>query len=477
MRHSISIITSLAFVFALACTRKDTENKPQPQQQPPAVGSAPLAAAPSAAPAPAASSAAAPASIPEVDPVCQIESKKVWVTGANKGTGLTEATLPDGRVAIGFAVGNQPHVLLVSANAKGTVVKVPIAKTSRLGSVPKGATRFLMRVTPVSVEGDNVRAFVDFEDHYPDKRRSVVCGPADANENWVEFEGIPFTARKAPKPEEVAALFHQQGAEKLYDEVHTCRTFASLGQGDTWVLSSDLHGVLQADNSVAWRTDFTVATGDKTKKRIIESTPVNNKTLDDEFYEAPVSHALKNGSYVVAARHRNHLTVGLLGADKAPIGQFSRYAGYPTMPDIAPDDDSLVLSTSFAKGKGEWGLRALRISEKSPELPKSLHVVVTDKNNDQSSSESDPDFVRDVKGQRWVAHIEGTRGDGKLSLAPISKDFRAIGRSYAVTQEGEHATAARVIAMKDKGLMVVFLHEGEKALELVTEEVHCKIEQ
>jgi len=339
-------------------------------------------------------------------------------------------------------------------------------------------TRYVVRVTPVKVEAENIKAFVDFEDHYKDQKRAIICGPADVNENWVEFEGIPYAERKAAKPAELAALFHQAGSEKIYDEVHSCRSFTNLNRGETWVLGSNLHGVLQADNSVAWRSDFVVAVGDKSKTRIIESTAIKNKTLDDEHYEVPVSHALKSGSFFVAARHRSHLIAGILGPDKSLVGAMARYPGFPTLPDMADDGgDALVLSTSFAKGKGEFGLRAMRIHEDKPELPKSLHVVITDLNNAEASSESDPDFVHDASGQRWIAHIEGARGDGKLSLAPLDKDFHATGRSFSVTADGEKASAARVIPLKDKGLPVVFLREGEKTLDLVSEEVHCKVEK
>jgi len=476
MVHSRSALYSLVALSVLACTKKPSESESLPN--PPAAASAALAAVPSTAPMASASVAPEPPKVPDVPPVCQIESKKVWTKGVSRLTGLTEATLPDGRAAIGFVVGTQPQILLVGSSAKGSMVKVPIAKTSRLASVPKGAQRAILRVTPVKVDGDSVKAFVDFEDIYKDKKKSIVCGPADANENWVEFEGIPYSARKGAKPEEIAALFRQEGAAKVYDEVHTCRTFTNLERGESWVLGSDLHGELKADNSIDWRSDFVVLTDNKTKKRTIESTAITNKTLDDEHYDVPVSFALKNGSYVVAARHHGQFIAGILGADKSLTGQMSRYPGYATLPDIAMDgDESLVISTSLAKAKGEFGLRALRIDLAKPEFPKKLHVVVTDKSGTDAPSESDPDFLRDAKGQRWVAHIEGARGDGKLSLAPINKDFVAVGRSFSVTEEGEKASAARLIPLKDKGILVVFLREADKTLELVTEEVHCKVEQ
>ena len=466
----------LSILSCAACSRKSGEPT---TASPPASAIAVNPKAQASAPAaventnPAAS---APVAVPEVPPVCKVESKKVWVAGANKLTGLTDAQLPDGRIAIGLAVGNQPEVLLVAANAKGSLVKVPLTKGSRLASVPKGASRYMMRVTPVKVEGDTVNAFVDFEDRYQDKRRTLVCGPADSTDNWVEFDGLPFSARKNPKPEELAPLFHAEGAEKVYNEIASCRSFTNHERAETWILGSVLHGVLAADNSIKWHSNFVVSTG-KGQPKIIESSEVKNNSLDDEHYEVPVSHALRNGSYLVAARHRGALLAGVLGPDKSLVGNWMHYTGYPTLPAMADDGgDALVMVTSFAMGKDEYGLRAMRVNEDKVELPKSLHVVVTDQNAGTGPSESDPDFARDAAGQRWIAHIEGERSNGQLALAPIDKNFHAVGRSFTVTESDEKATAARVVPLKDKGLLIVFLRDAGKALELITEEVHCKVE-
>jgi hypothetical protein len=131
----------------------------------------------------------------------------------------------------------------------------------------------------------------------------------------------------------------------------------------------------------------------------------------------------------------------------------------------------------MAKNKGEFGIRALRLHENKPELPKAMYVVHTDKSSEDAQSESDPDFLHDTQGQRWLAHIEGQRGNGVLSLAPLNADFKAIGRSFRVTEDGERAVSARLIPLKDKGILVVFLREVDKVVELVSEEVHCKVEQ
>ena len=56
---------------------------------------------------------------------------------------------------------------------------------------PKEGTRFLMRVSPSDVGGEEARAFIDYKDEFKkDKRRHVWCGPADADDKFLEYEGL-----------------------------------------------------------------------------------------------------------------------------------------------------------------------------------------------------------------------------------------------------------------------------------------------
>lgn len=465
MRLTETSIACLAIAAAFGCSRPKADDKQATPQVTPAVPSA----APSVSPSAPAAPSVAPANLEP--PVCEIQSKKVWASGANKLTGLTEAVLADGRVAVGFAIGNKPSVLAIGAKAEGALLKVSLGQSKRLATVPKDATRYMYRVTPVKVEGDTAFAFVDYEDKYKDKHRTVVCGPADSDSPWVQFDGVHYAEQKLT-PAQQAQPF---GAAQTYSETHTCRSFAHLETGETWILGSGLQGEKQADGSIKWKSTFFVNTGSAKDEKHIHTTELKQVTSNSPDYEVPVSYRFEDGTILVAARHANHLMAGLLDANKSPRGEFVSYAGFPTLPDIAADGDSAVVSTSFAKGHGEFGLRAFRVSGKDLKLPKALHVVVTDQ--DQEKSETDPAFVRDAQGQHWMAHIEGERGKGQLSLAPLNAEFQAIGRSYTVTGDDEQAAVARAIPMKDKGIMIVFIRNGDKTTELVTEEVHCEVKK
>jgi hypothetical protein len=469
MRCALKSFAVLAALTLFGCSR----NTPKPEPEP--VAASALKPAPASSAEPLASAPAASASVPLAPPpICTVESKKVWSSGANKLTGLTEAELADGRVALGFAVGNHPHVLLVSKAASGKVVRVALKQGTQLASPPKPAegSRQLMRVTPVKVEGDEVRAFADFRDEFKDKRRRVACGPADSDEFWVAFDDVPFFARQDRSEAVAKKLFASAGgAEATYHEIRDCRTFTDPSTAETWILGSGLHGTLKADNSMSWKSTLFVDTGAKSHETHLHSVDLKGETPKPIDYEVPVSRRLKDGSFLVATRNGSRLLTAILNPDKTLQGEFVSLAGFPTLPDLAEDGDDLVLSTSVAQGKGDFGLRAFRLSSSHPKLPRSYSVVETD--TTVSGSESDPDFTRDTRGRRWIAHVEGERGNGRLSIAPIDAAFRVQGRPYSVTEEGERASSARLIAMRDGGILVAFLRDKDGSTELVTEDLHC----
>jgi hypothetical protein len=124
-----------------------------------------------------------------------------------------------------------------------------------------------------------------------------------------------------------------------------------------------------------------------------------------------------------------------------------------------------------------------------PALPKSLTVIDThaadkghthdhghDHENDHvDHSETDPDFVRDSNGQRWVAYIEGERGKGQLQIVPVDEGLQSMGKPHLVTASAELASEARLLPLEGGALLVVSLREAEKGLEVVTEELRCEV--
>jgi hypothetical protein len=459
----------VAAVAAFGCSKPKTEPAPAISTTVAPIASAAPAASPAAeTPAPSASVPIGP------PPICNVHSKKVWTSGANKLAGLTERDLGDGRLAIGFAVGTQPSVLVLSKGGAGQIIKATVKPGSVLATGLKTGegVRNLLRVTPVHVEGDTAHVFVDFRDDLKEKRRRVACGPADSEEWWVAYDDVPFFDRKDNTTDEVKSAAFKKNASGAseYAEIRDCRTFSDPEKKDTWILGSGLHGAMAADGTITWKSTFFVDQGKQSHEQHLHTTELKGDKPKPVDYEVPVSTRLNDGSFLVATRNGGRLLVGLLNADKTLRGNWSSYGGFATLPDLAEDAEDIILSTSLAKGKGEYGLRALRISQSSPSLPRNYSVIVTDQ--DAQASETDPDFTRDSKGRRWLAHIEGERGKGALSLSPIDGNFHVIGRAYTVTQEDEKAASARVSPMGDGGIMVMYIRTTG---ELVTQEVHCSL--
>jgi hypothetical protein len=464
-------LCALAALATMGCPRSN----PKPEPASTSSAQASQVAPPSTPAASAAASEAPVASAPPIGPppICKVQSQKIWTSGTNKLAGLTEDELNDGRVAIGLAIGQQPAVLIVGRGGEGRLVKVPVKAGTVLGTALKAGegVRSILRVTPVHLDGDTVHAFVDFRDELKDKRRRVACGPADSDEWWVAFDDIPFLSRRDQNTDQVNAAFKKTASGSAeYHEIRDCRTFADIDRKETYILGSGLDGTMQPDATITWKSTLFIDLGAKSHEKHLHSIELKGEPVKVQDYEVPVSRRLDDGSFLIAVRNNSRLLVGLLNPDKTLRGDLTGYAGFPTLPDIASDGEDVIVTTSLAKGKGEYGLRALRIHQQNPALPRYYSTIVTDTAG--VGSETDPDFTRDSRGRRWLAHIEGERGKGKLSIAPIDSAFHHLGRPFQVTADEEKASSARLVAMGDGGILVIYIRENG---ELVTEEVHCTI--
>jgi len=455
----------------------------------PAATTAPAALAPTASTAPtAATSASAPgaaaapvdAGLPAIGaaPACKIVAQKSWAKGLNKTTGLTEVELPDGRVAIGFAVGNDPQVLVIGRKGEGEVHKVPLKPGTALATQPKKGegTRWLMRVTPVKVDGASVQAFADYRDEYKDKKRMrVACGPADSDDAWISFDDVPILDRESKPTGKVReALFNPKdpGADEGYHELRDCRTFADPIKGETWVVGSELRA-RGSEGAEQWKASLVIDKGSKEHELHLHENELKGAPVRVINFEIPVSRRAADGTYVLAARYAGSLVVALLNADKT-LRTMKTYAGWPTLPDITQDGDDIVIATAVAKPNSkEFLLKALRMSTKHPELPKELVPIVTD--DDGVDSETAPDFTRDSKGRRWMTYIEGERGNGHLEIVPINADFQALGKPFEITTEDERASEARSVALADGTIFMAYLRDKDKSTELVTLDLECEV--
>lgn len=487
-----SLLLALVTVSLAACDKKTPP--PTPTADPakaPAAGSADMVASAAGSagtpiPTPGAAASAEPAA-PPVEPVCKVASQKIWTKGVNPVTGITAVELPDGRDVVGFAIGNVPHVLAIDAGGVGKMSKVLVDPGSLFAKAPKKdeGSRAVLRVTPVKLGQSSAHAFVDFRDDLkiaavpgkPEitKARRVVCGPVDRPETWVSWEGPAYLddAKLGKEPLTTLKAAGSLEAGKPYREVRDCRSFYDAPHDDEWIVGSEL--VIQAEGSASARAQLFVERGKDGSRDPVATLDLATDPFRLAGFDTPVSHELGDGAYLVAARAPGKLLAMVVDHEKKPLGKTTEYKGSYQMPDLAQDGKDDVLTTAQTVGTDKLALRALRIPGDTRALPAGFVPVIGDA--DDSKTEGRPEFLRDEKGQRWLAYIEDAdKGKGHLEILPLTAGFRAAGKPYAVTEGNERATEARLFAKKGGGFLVVYLRaDGPANTELVTEDLVCEI--
>jgi hypothetical protein len=445
-RHATFVLALAAAALCLGACNNDPP-KADPSAAAPAVSAQPSAV--SSAAAAVKTAEAAPLKPPEGPPACASTGKKTWATGVSKITGLATTELADGRVAVGLAVGDQPHVLVVGPGGDGKLLKVPVKAGSALSKPLKAdeGSRILFRVTPVKVEGDKAQVFVDYREEHKSKRRRVACGPAEADDAWINFDDVPYLDWD-PKPvgKDLEALFkkheHEEGekheeGDEGYHELRDCRSFADVRTGEAWIVGSVLRGV-QKEGAIEWSASLVVDTGPKKHEVHLHEVVLKGDPPNLKSFEVPISRSLGDKGYLLAARFGGTLRAGILGRDKTMKGKLVTYAGFPTLPHAATDAGDVVLVTAVTKDKGLFALRGLRVSMEKPAVPKALTVIDThaadkghthDHGHDHEHdhvdhSETDPDFVRDSNGRGGSRTSRGSGARGRCRSCLWTRGFR-----------------------------------------------------
>lgn len=478
-----AFLVPLSISMLAACSSGSGSGQPTTKDTGAATLPLPATAPPASATATVTATATATAAADSGPPVCQRSDEKVWGSGANKLTGLTTKGF-DGKIAVGFAFGNDPRVLVVDKDGSSKVMKVKQGEKAKRPD-PKDGIRNLMRVSPQAIDGDEARAFIDYRDELKDKdepkdkRRHVWCGPADADQKFLEFNGKSWLDMSTkPTGEEKKKLFSWK---KLggYVELRDCRTFVSRQDNEVWALGSVLRGFEKPDGTNEWKMVFLVDFGSHDEEIVLHEAALKGDPPAPTTYEIPISRRIKDKGFLIATRFGGSLMVGLLDQDRKLKGKFKSYKGFPSMPDISTtDQDNLILTVGIGVG-AERSLKALLISKKDPELPadyKSIKLEPSGSHEGESSF-TGPELTEDDKGRRWLVYMEGPAGKGHLRLVPLGIDLQPSGRAFAVTSGDVFASEARLIALPGGKLVIAYLRDKEGKTELVTERLSCDIQK
>jgi hypothetical protein len=463
--------------------------------------------------APQASSGAASGDLRgEPDAVCTMEEPKVWGKWANPRTGITARQL-EGRLLVGVALGNRPHVLSFDVKGNGQLTKVALPSGSELAkTIAKNeGSRDLQRVTPIVGSDGQLAAYADYRDKYENKRRRIACELTSNAKLVLGFDDTPLLDRKkeekpdagAPvagahrlNPKLAAAVSRRlkrpavavaapaapeadAGAapapaspeptttekKKPVREIRDCRTFVDQ-DGSMWAVGSELYGQPQSDDSVKWSMRFFVAPDAGGGYFVLTSTalPKEPKTL--YTFEAPTVGQLPGGGFVLATRYQGALMTFVLSSGHRPTGRNKTYrGGWPTMAEFEPDDSGLLLLTSLKTGNDSYALKYGHATATG--LPGALSGIGVDGADDASEP-----TLAVVGSQRWLAYHAGKRRGGALTLVPVDGSLKGVGKSQEVA--GSVSNSA-IFPLSDGKLLAVYLQSTSAGDDLVSRVMSCSV--
>lgn len=478
----------------LACKKEGSEATPAPTAS---------VAAPASAAAPAGE-----ALRPEPGALCTASEKKVYGKWANQRTGITARNV-NGKLTLGVAIGNKPHALSFDKQGQGQLTKLSVPEDSQLAKdiSQKEGSRDLQRVTPVSGEGGQLTAYVDYRDKYKtSKRRRIACELLSNNKPVLVFDDVPLldkekkeeppktaeapdagapsaaalaknpalvrrlkisqravtgpagTPAAAPGTADAAAPVADKPAEppkekkKALREIRDCRTFVDA-DGHVWGLGSELHGEPQDDDSVKWSMRLFVAPDAGGGYFVLNSTALPKEPKELHTFEAPTAGELGSGELLVTTRYRGSLMTWMLNAQHRPSGRSKTHrGGWPSMAELFADDGGLLLLTSQRLANKNYELRYGRTSGSG--LPGSLEKITID---GAPESLSEPSFAL-VGSQRWLSFQAGSRRDAQLMIAPVDASFKPLGKGQVIA---EKVVESALYPLADGKILAVTLESGE----------------
>lgn len=413
----------------------------------------------------------------EPAPVCKRAKERVVSPDADRITGLTTKGFKR-TLAVGFAARGVPKILTIDERGQTMLKDVALGEKAKMPK-EKGFYRTMLRVSPRAIDGELARAFLDYRDDHKDKRRHVWCGPSDAAETFLEYEGTSWLDMD-PKPtgEEKTKLFSWK---KLggYVELRDCRTFVTLEQDQPWALGSVLRGVEKADGTNEWKMVWLVDFGTGDEEIVLYEIPLKEDPPKTASFEIPTMRRVADKGYIAASRFGGSLVVATLDADRKMKGQPRFYPGWPTMTDIGATPESLMLVAGVGLGKDKTlkGIVVPRDTLKLPEKYTPIALKAMDASGDAETQFTAPELTMDAKGRGWLLYVEGPKDRGHLRIAPVGTDLQPTGRSFPITSGDSYVSEARLHALEDGRLVVAYLRTQGSKSDLVTEELTCEVQK
>ncbi len=260
----------------------------------------------SGAASPGASAGAAAAGSPAAGACAVVGSTLSIAKGARAETGATAARIADGRIVVGYAVGNAVRASVYDP-AAGSATPVDVEDGSFAGEVKameKGSSLNILRVTPVGAKDVKMRVLVDATITGADKAKHARCGFADAD---------PIVGGAA------ASSGGDGGAPG--DQVNSCRTFTDGKK--TWVLSSWTRAAEGGKSESRWVVYTSGDDGAAYTETVLGAKGAPDPKQDRWGFELPASAHDADVGYVFASRYNGNLVLARKGEGPEPAGELS----------------------------------------------------------------------------------------------------------------------------------------------------------
>jgi len=282
--------------------------------------------------------------------------------GARAETGATAVRIADGRLVVGYAMGNTPRASVLDP-AAGTATAVDVEGdtfAAEAKALEKGSALTILRVTPFAAKELKMRVIVDTATTLADKTKRARCGFADA-------EPLVSTGSAGANSADGG------GAGTNGDQVNSCRSFTDGKK--TWILSSWGKAAGEGAKAESRWVVNTVAEDGASAEAALGTRTVPDPRQDRYGFELPASAHDGDAGYVFASRFNGNLAIARKGEGSDITGELSLswFGAAAGMPAVALADRTVTIIAPLS-GKPDLYGASFPIEAKVPPKPTLLDV-------------------------------------------------------------------------------------------------------
>jgi hypothetical protein len=354
------------------------------------------------------------------------------------------------RIAVGYASGDVPKVVLVEATA-GKASDAPVEVSALPPAGDAKTVRKIHRVTPIESKDANLRVAVDLTETRPDKTRLVWCGPADGQPIFV-FDGRSLHDEEGGGI--VARDVGDAGDPGANDEVRECRTF--YDPSGAWALGSQ-----PRRDGTKYESRWLIgASGGRTvpepsieRRELTAGADGGVPRAERNTFEAFAGLKVEGAGYVAASRINGQLHVSRRRSELEPMGTVATFWPNAAVGTPVLASTGSTVSLVFAL-MGKPDLMGLVFPlDTAPKPPQKIDVEQAPEGADRISVSS----TYLPRGDLAVAFAEGTAKTRRARMTLLDAQLRPRGALVDAVPEGANVRAVRLLSLGEDRVFVAYL--------------------